>query len=202
MVDRIGPLRCPLRNLLATDVSSRVADQSRGAHDPPSEEARMSYISSDPCRFWLRASVGGPPCAYGSKVPGRTKAGKLFVRNANASGVREWQDAMRKAMQQCLDDLMLDPVVLPFRQGKAVRFTVVAYLARPKSHFRKDGSLTKAGIGALPTRKPDGDKLQRIAADCGTGIWYFDDAQITQWGCEKRWSDGFERTEVEASDAS
>lgn len=51
------------------------------------------------------------------------------------------------------------------------------FLPRPKSHFKKDGTVRSAAP-SRPTTKPDVDKMERIVLDALTGIVYLDDAQV------------------------
>jgi Holliday junction resolvase RusA-like endonuclease len=143
----------------------------------------------------LLAEVMGPPVPYGNKRAFRNpKTGGMIVVERNSHNLRTWQDALRKAM--LLNGLV---PVATFDQPKKI--TVTFYLARPKSHFGKRGLTAKGLASRYPTRRPDCDKVGRAVADCGTGIWYADDAQLVEWRIAKRWApDGLERTVVEVED--
>jgi Holliday junction resolvase RusA-like endonuclease len=137
----------------------------------------------------FQARVGGPPVSYGSKkaLLHRT-TGRVVMMETNAATVRGWQDAMRLSMRA---DCPATPLLCP------VRLAINIFMRRPKGHFRVGLALTKAGLASpFPTRKPDGDKVARAVADCGTGIWYHDDAQVVEWTIKKLWTESEERTEV------
>ena len=76
---------------------------------------------------------------------------------------------------------------------EAVQVEVVFYFNRPKSHFKKDGSLSKKGLeNPYPAQKRrfDIDKLQRAAFDALTGYAYDDDGRIAKVTAEKVWAGG------------
>lgn len=137
-----------------------------------------------------RAQVLGLPSSYGNKTPGITKTGRLYVRERNSSGVRSWQDALRRSMAE-------DAPEAPWTE--AVLLSILVGVRRPRGHFKRDGSLSKQGRETpFPLRKPDLDKVGRVVADCGTGIWYVDDALVTDWKISRRWTLGSEGTHVAA----
>jgi Holliday junction resolvase RusA-like endonuclease len=146
--------------------------------------------------------------AYGSKRGFyNPKLKRVMLVNENHENLRTWQDAMRKSMMAAVKSADRNSSV--FGPQPPIAIDITMYLARPKGHFKKDGKLSKSGRDSLyPTRKPDCDKVARAVADCGTGIWYADDAQIVEWRCSKRWAegpgviDGLERTQVEVDYAS
>jgi Holliday junction resolvase RusA-like endonuclease len=138
----------------------------------------------------FQARVGGPPMSYGNKkaLLHRTTGKVVLIEKASAT-VRGWQDAMRDAMRADSPEVPWScPVVLHI----SIR------MARPKGHWKRDGvTLSKAGAESLfPTRKPDGDKVARAVADCGTGIWYRDDSQVVIWKIRKLWAEHEENTWV------
>jgi hypothetical protein len=169
----------------------------------------------------LRAVVMGPPLTYGNKRAfSNRKTGGMVVVERNSANLRTWQDAIRQAMLEDADRALLGKtfplVALTVKDGDsrvmpraplaayvgAVHLEVSYYLARPKGHYRKNGTLSPRAP-AFPTKKPDADKLARAVADCGTGIWYRDDGQIVEWKIRKCYADGpnwsgVERTVVEA----
>lgn len=70
--------------------------------------------------------------------------------------------------------------------------------ARPKSHLKKNGDLTRSAP-VWPATRPDLDKLARAALDAMTGLVFVDDSQVvylnarksygtTQSGMELTWS--------------
>lgn len=140
---------------------------------------------------WLaRAVVYGPPATYGNKRAFVTKSGRAVVAERRTGGVRQWQDAIRSAMRETAPAL---PVLAP------VNLCILVYLARPKSHFGtgRNARRLKDDAPRYPATRPDGDKVARAVADCGTGIWYGDDGQVAVWWVHKLWADeGEPRTEV------
>jgi len=150
-----------------------------------------------PGGFVLRAEVMGAPLAYGSKRGFYSpKLKRVMLVNENHENLRTWQDAFRKAMMGARHRGWS----IAFNGPKKIALAI--YLARPKGHYRRDGSLSAAGLRSpYPTRKPDAEKCGRAVADCGTGIWYADDAQLVEWRIQKRWAlDGLERTVVEVEE--
>lgn len=67
---------------------------------------------------------------------------------------------------------------------------VVAVFARPRGHFRQDGTLSAAGVRApLPTKKPDGDQILKAVTDPLVAIGAVpDDAACVRWALSKRWA--------------
>lgn len=66
---------------------------------------------------------------------------------------------------------------------------VVAVLERPNAHWKKDGTLSAAGDRSMwPTRKPDGDNVQKAVWDSLNGKAFRDDAHIVHWTGWKRWA--------------
>lgn len=83
----------------------------------------------------------------------------------------------------------------------AIHLGLSLVVARPRGHFRKDGSLTAAGVAKPhPTgRKPDGDNALKLACDALNGRLYRDDADIVEMTMLRYWSDdGWERTIIRA----
>ncbi len=77
---------------------------------------------------------------------------------------------------------------------------VVAYLARPKNHYRtgKNAGQLKANFAATsPTKTPDADNLAKLIMDALTKVVWGDDKQITRLEVEKLWADERPETTVE-----
>lgn len=84
----------------------------------------------------------------------------------------------------------------------ACRVEVVMH--RPKSHFRKDGSLSKAGLeSAYPTRG-DADNFLKLPLDALNKKAYPDDKHVVRAEVVKRWARGneMEQTVVELRPAA
>lgn len=115
----------------------------------------------------VRLTVYGLPQPAGSKVAGRSKAGKLFVRDA-AKGSAPWKRQVAQAAGEAMNGtgLMDGPLELH------ARFV----LPRPAGHFGKRGLLPSAPTH--PTKRPDTTKLVRAVEDALTGVVWRDDAQV------------------------
>lgn len=128
-----------------------------------------------------KATVLGPPVTMGSKRAFvNKKTMRAVVVDDNCTELRSWQQAMREQMAK---DAPAEPVV------GAVSVRVVVGLQRPKSHFgtgRNAGKLRNSAP-PWPTGKPDVDKILRALLDCGTGIWWRDDAQVFWITVAKVW---------------
>lgn len=126
----------------------------------------------------LRFTVYGLPAGQGSKTIGRTSGGRTFLREDN-------------------------PKVKPFRQAVAAAalaagarvtdgqflVSVVCTVARPPSHFRKDGSLRPAHRHTRPDGKNDGDKALRAINDALQGIVWSNDRRVRPMAIDWRWGD-------------
>lgn len=64
-------------------------------------------------------------------------------------------------------------------------FVIVKY-APPKSYFGKNGEPTSK-YRPFKTTKPDIDKMLRAVLDCGTGVFWDDDAQVVYSAGWKQW---------------
>jgi Holliday junction resolvase RusA-like endonuclease len=115
----------------------------------------------------------------GSKVPGRTKDGRLFVRD-DAKHSRPWkqQVAATAGAQRGNTPTLAGPLSLD----------VVFYLPRPKGHYGTKG--LRPSAPAFPTVRPDATKLLRAVEDALTGIVWRDDAQIVTQTARKRFAEG------------
>ena len=70
-----------------------------------------------------------------------------------------------------------------------VEMEVTAVLARPGSHFKRDGELSAAGKRSQwPTKTPDLDNAVKIALDALNRRAFTDDAQIVILRAVKRWA--------------
>lgn len=71
---------------------------------------------------------------------------------------------------------------------------VAAVMARPKHHWRLDGSLGKRGIeAAWPCKRPDLDNVIKLALDALNGQAFADDCQVVRFDAVKRWANPGER---------
>lgn len=70
-----------------------------------------------------------------------------------------------------------------------LHMTVEAVLARPKNHWRVDGSLSAAGVRTpWPLRTPDLDNVWKLCADSLNKRAYRDDSQIVTGDMVRRWA--------------
>ena len=73
-------------------------------------------------------------------------------------------------------------------EGPIVVYVSLA-LARPRSHWRKDGSLSAEGLRSpWPLRKPDVDNALKLLLDALNGCAYRDDVDIVHAGIQRRWA--------------
>lgn len=128
----------------------------------------------------LAFRVHGTPAPQGSKT--RTRYG---MRDDNAERLRPWREAVKQA---ALDVAPPAPLTGP------VNVTAAFYFARPKGHYGtgRNSQRLKASAPALPTGKPDIDKVQRSCFDAITdaGIW-LDDAQVATVTAAKLYADPY-----------
>ena len=69
-----------------------------------------------------------------------------------------------------------------------VHLTVEVVVARPKSHYRVDGTLTAAGARSLvPLRKPDLDNAIKLIMDALNGCACRDDVDVVSISAWRRW---------------
>jgi Holliday junction resolvase RusA-like endonuclease len=70
-----------------------------------------------------------------------------------------------------------------------VRIGIVVTVARPKAHWKTDGTLTAAGArSVVPTSRPDIDNILKLVGDALNGHAYHDDALIYYAHIERRWA--------------
>lgn len=119
--------------------------------------------------------VDGDPAAQGSKRLVRTKAGRTIMLE-NSRKVKPWRAAVADAAREAR---------CPCFMGDVAIYAVVRFV-RPKSHYRKDGSI-KAGHAARPGYA-DCDKLARAICDGLAGIAYPNDRQVAVLAIERVWA--------------
>jgi Holliday junction resolvase RusA-like endonuclease len=68
--------------------------------------------------------------------------------------------------------------------------TLEVVVERPAGHFKRDGSLSAAGLraGHYPVKKPDLDNVLKLVADSLNDRAYKDDAQIVRAMVSRRWA--------------
>lgn len=70
------------------------------------------------------------------------------------------------------------------------RLHVIAAMARPRDHYRRDGSLSAAGMRSpRPTRKPDAANIAKLAEDALVAVGALpDDRLVVDLRAEKVWA--------------
>jgi Holliday junction resolvase RusA-like endonuclease len=124
----------------------------------------------------IRVFVTGDP--KGQPRPRAFYRKGLGVRVYDAGTAEGWKSQVALALHNH-GSLVTDA---PFRLE--LRFV----MARPKSHYRKDGTLTPSAPRSH-TSKPDSDNLAKAVLDAMSqlNIWH-DDSQVDQLFVTKRWA--------------
>lgn len=122
-------------------------------------------------------TVYGVAQPAGSKTPGRTKDGRLFVRDSAKKGA-PW----RRQVAQAAGEAMNGSGVLDGPLFLSVVFEVL----RPKGHYGARG--LRPSAPAYPAVRPDVTKLLRAVEDACTGVVWRDDAQVIEQHAMKRYS--------------
>ncbi len=74
---------------------------------------------------------------------------------------------------------------------------IVAYHARPKSHYRTDGTLSAKGLREFaPMKTPDCDNVTKVVLDALNQLAYGDDKQVVRQVFERRWTASGDRERV------
>lgn len=130
----------------------------------------------DAPRFVVECFVPGKPVAQ--PRPRAVRAG-AHARVYNPGTADAWKAAVIHTLAGRRGNTLHGPVDVIIR----------CEFARPKSHYRKSGTLTTAATLAHLGR-PDVDNLAKAVLDACTtaGVWK-DDAQVTQLAVEKRWAE-------------
>lgn len=84
-----------------------------------------------------------------------------------------------------------EPRIEDVGDGVAIALEVVITVMRPDGHFKKDGSLSAAGLRQpIPCRqKPDVDNAVKLVMDALNSRAYRDDVRIARATVERRWGD-------------
>jgi Holliday junction resolvase RusA-like endonuclease len=127
----------------------------------------------------ITIEVVGIPRPGGSKTPGQTKTGKLFVRPANPL-TKVWREEVDVAARQQYSGRLLDG---PIEMVYEFRFP------RPKRHFGtgKNSQILKATAPLWHTGKPDLTKIIRSTEDSLTGVVWTDDSRVCKRFEKKRY---------------
>jgi len=126
----------------------------------------------------LTFTVYGQAQPAGSKTPGRTKGGRMFVRDSARKGA-PWRLQVAQAAGQAMNGTGL-------LEG-ALELSVIFTVPRPKGHFGARG--LRPSAPEHPTTRPDVTKLLRAVEDACTGIVWRDDAQVVEQHAIKRYGE-------------
>ena len=124
--------------------------------------------------------VAGRPAPQGSK---RHVGRGRFVEASKY--LKPWRTAVSTAARR------LTPKGWHTNMG--VSLTITFILARPKSHFCRNGKLKDSAPRLCTARIGDIDKLVRGVCDALTGISYDDDCQVFDLHAERRYAIGYEK---------
>ena len=114
----------------------------------------------------------------GKDRPRFTKSGRTFTTKetvlAEGNIIRKWEEAGE-----------------PRLPDAALRCDVTLYIARPASHFKKDGSLSTEGQRhpRPENKKPDVDNAIKLVMDALNKRAYKDDVQIVEAFVDRHWAD-------------
>ena len=131
--------------------------------------------------FSLAFFVHGKPEPGGSKR-GFLVNGHVNIVDANPK-VRAWKEKVRAHAGRAMLEAGLEPIDAP------VALWCTFWMRRPKSHFKKDGSI-RPDAPVLHSMKPDGLKLRRPVEDAMSGVVYRDDARVAKGYEEKLYDTG------------
>lgn len=126
------------------------------------------------------AFVPGTPVPGGSKVPGRTKSGRLFVRDAAGRRNKTWKFNVAMTARQAMTGAPLDGPVELF---------ILFVMPRPKKHYftGKRASVLRPDAPTHHTVAPDATKLTRSTEDALKGVVWVDDSQVVYQEVVKRY---------------
>jgi Holliday junction resolvase RusA-like endonuclease len=120
----------------------------------------------------IELQIHGRP--HGKGRP-RFANGRVFTDSATEAAEARVERAWENAGKPRLDG----PLV----------FELEMFIARPKTHRRRDGSLSTEGErNPWPCRKPDADNALKLAMDALTGRAYRDDVDVVHAWVLRRWA--------------
>lgn len=136
--------------------------------------------------------VFGTPAPQGSKkaFPGKRKdgtyTGKFSLVESAGDRLKEWRAEVQAAAMVAKVHAEWAPASGP------VMVEIVFYLPRPKAHYGsgRNAGVLKDSAPAVPTTRPDSDKLARAVLDALTmAAVYVDDSQVVELRAGKRFAD-------------
>lgn len=130
--------------------------------------------------------IDGEP--EGKGRPRSTKAGHMYTPKQTKDYEAHVIDCFRRDV----------PEFVRWEKGIPLRLRLKAYYKIPASTPVRQRAQMLEGI-IRPTKKPDYDNIAKIVCDALNGVAWYDDAQITNGGVVKRYSE-YPRVEVEISE--
>lgn len=144
----------------------------------------VTVLSAFPAHGIALRGEGKPP-TQGSVTPMHAPGGRRIYLKPSDASLRDFRAAVKRAVNEL-------EAWEPIPAGVAVQLRVRIYLPRPKAHYRtgRFAHERRDHAPALPTKKPDGDKVLRAVNDALTlaGVWH-DDAQVFDQRVTKLWAD-------------
>jgi Holliday junction resolvase RusA-like endonuclease len=137
-------------------------------------EGRSREVDSRGFTLWIGGEPQGKDRPRFVKSTGRTFTTKK-TELAEGEVRRKWEEAGEPRLP---DDT-------------AIRIEVVLYVARPASHWRKDGTLSAQGERQPRphSKKPDVDNAIKLVMDALNKRAYRDDVRIVEALVERHWAD-------------
>ena len=135
-------------------------------------------------------TVPGRPIPKGStRSFNHFRTGSIITRQQNADALYPWEKRVAHEARAALA-----PLAIPWALNGAYLCDVDFFFSRPKSHYRRSGSL-KPGAPRWHTTRPDEDKITRAIRDALTSILWTDDSQVVggtghKWYVEAGGSEG------------
>lgn len=131
----------------------------------------------------MRFFAAGNPMPQGSKTPGQTKDGRLYVRENGGERHKAWREAVRRAAVEAAQKPAYgvgEPAVWETVQGAVAVDVLFLFEARKG---------VKDAEGAVKISSPDLDKLVRSVLDSLTdaAVWA-DDARVVDLQARKRYT--------------
>jgi len=130
-----------------------------------------------------------PPSSLNFSI-GMTPQGKdrpRFARTNNGA-VRTYNTKKTQYAEQMIRVAWIEAGSVTLGEG-AIELTIIAYLQRPKNHFRASGQLSAAGERTpQPTKKPDASNIAKLVEDALNGCAWKDDSQVVDLIVKKRWA--------------
>ena len=146
------------------------------AHQQPLSDDVLVLAPAQP---ELRIVVHGTPTPQGNMVRGQW--GGVYEKNAKK--LQPWRDSVAAAARDAMEGTWPDLDLPLHPRGTAVAIMLTFTLDRPGGHFGtgRNAGVLKDSAPAIPTGRPDLDKLVRAAIDslAAAGVMK-DDTQVGQ----------------------